>query len=166
MLTPGSVTAVLTSTGRQAFLDWTLGSSSNTAPPLVWLGLCLSIPGDNDRGDTIAEIPELWDDPSTPDGELTTTGYARASYLFGAMPTDGKGQAWMSMDNGGYCNTREIVFPEADGSWPNVNGWAMLDAAAGGTLLAYGPTNLTVESGDQVVIPEGSLVLATLPLVV
>ena len=166
MLTPGSVTAVLTSAGRQSFLDWTLGASSTTAPPLVWFALCLSIPGDNDTGDTIAEIPELWDDPSTPDGELTTTGYGRASYAFGAMPVDADGPAWLGLDNGGYVNTGEVQFPVADGDWPPVAGWAMLDAAAGGTLLAYGPTNLTIEADDQVVIPEGSLVLAMMPLVV
>lgn len=156
------VTASLTVAGRQALLDWTLGTSSVTAPGMVWVALCTAIPADDDDDGTLPEIPLSY----TNGTNIISTGYARASYPFADAEEVDDVPAWTSRGYGVYANTRTVEFDPAAGDWPQVRGWALTDAPTGGAILAYGAVDLTVESGDVVEIPPGALSLISAALVI
>ena len=62
-------------------------------------------------------------------------------------------------------NTSEIVFPVVEDiePWPTIRHWGLLDAPESGNLLWAGSFEnpIELETGDQLVLPVGSIVLRT-----
>jgi hypothetical protein len=81
--------------------------------------------------------------------ELAGAGYARIQATFG------------SATNGSISNAQNITFPQATANWGNVVAVGLVDAVTGGNLLWYGNLDVAklISSGDQFVIPTGSLVV-------
>lgn len=57
---------------------------------------------------------------------------------------------WNDATDGHIDNANDITFPQASGDWGTITHFALIDAASGGNMLAYGAlsTSKTIGSGD------------------
>jgi hypothetical protein len=69
------------------------------------------------------------------------------------------GADWTSASAGQVCNMAPLAFPEATGAWGTITHFALVDAGAGGHLLAFGPLNPAqpLEAGDILRFDQGRL---------
>jgi hypothetical protein len=104
------------------------------APPAIHVALSATDPGESGSG-----LDE-------PDGN----GYARAS----TTAAD-----WNAANGGVLDNVVAIVFNTATNGWGTMTHFALLDAATGGNMLAYGMLTYakTVDGGDTVQFAPGDL---------
>ncbi|MBI5578129.1 MAG: hypothetical protein HY895_03170 [Deltaproteobacteria bacterium] len=91
-------------------LDHILGVGAYTPPATVYLALSTADP--TDAGSGLAE----------PSGN----GYARTAIAFGAASARA------------IANSAVVTFPQASGAWGTITHWALMHAAAGGSMLAHG----------------------------
>lgn len=97
--------------------------------------------------------------------ELSGSGYARVSVtssLANWAGTQSSGSTTASSGTGGATsNNAAITFPEPTSSWGQVQAFGVFDAATGGNLLFHGSLtiNKTINEGDTVTFPAGSLVV-------
>lgn len=66
---------------------------------------------------------------------------------------------WNDAVSGLIDNYTELTFPQATGNWGTITHFALMDAASGGNMLAYGAlsTSKTVTNGDTVKFAAGDL---------
>lgn len=66
-----------------------------------------------------------------------------------------------SASNGSVSNAQDMEFPVAKADWGTITYTAVMDAATGGHVLAYGPllNPRTIYNGDSVKVPAGALVI-------
>ncbi|HKH28098.1 MAG TPA: hypothetical protein VKA61_07150 [Sphingomicrobium sp.] len=128
---------ILTRYASKALLDHVLNISAFTLPGTVYLALFTADP--------------------TPDGltgdEPSGNGYARVALTANMAPT--------SLGTGQAINGALMQFPVATGPWGAVSYFGIMDAASGGNMLIYNSLSspITVTTGDQLPVSEGSLVL-------
>ncbi len=97
--------------------------------------------------------------------ELSGSGYARVSVsssLANWAGTQSTGSTTASSGTGGATsNNTAITFPEPTSGWGQVQAFGVFDAATGGNLLFHGSLtiNKTINEGDTVTFPAGSLVV-------
>ena len=97
--------------------------------------------------------------------ELSGSGYARVSVtssLANWAGTQSSGSTAASSGTGGATsNNAAITFPEPTSGWGQVQAFGVFDAATGGNLLFHGSLtiNKTINEGDTVTFPAGSLVV-------
>ncbi len=97
--------------------------------------------------------------------ELSGSGYARVSVtssLANWSGTQSTGSTTASSGTGGATsNNAAITFPEPTSGWGQVQAFGVFDAATGGNLLFHGSLtiNKTINQGDTVTFPAGSLVV-------
>ena len=97
--------------------------------------------------------------------ELSGSGYARVSVtssLANWAGTQSSGSTTASSGTGGATsNNAAITFPEPTSGWGQVQAFGVFDAATGGNLLFHGSLtiNKTINEGDTVTFPAGSLVV-------
>ena len=97
--------------------------------------------------------------------ELSGSGYARVSVtssLANWAGTQSTGSTTASSGTGGETsNNIDITFPEPTSSWGQVQAFGVFDASTGGNLLFHGSLtiNKTINEGDTVTFPAGSLVV-------
>jgi len=108
-------------------LDHYFGQTASGSPASVYFAL--STTTITDAGGNLTE----------PSGN----GYARKSM------TNNK-TTWGTASAGSVSNAAQIDFAQASGSWGTVVDFAVMDAASGGNMLAYGTlsTSKTIDSGD------------------
>lgn len=91
----------------------------------------------------------------TPDSELTGGGYQRAYY--------GGGEAWWRLSARSIVNSQEIRFPEAvvGQAWQPVRALALWSSIGDRPVwsVRFDSGSVTVNGGDQLVIPAGGVVL-------
>jgi len=114
-------------------LDHVFGKSTYT-PPTIYVALSTADPTDDGSG------------LSEPSG----SGYAREQ----TSVSD-----WDTAFGGALDNTNDITFSEATGSWGTITHFALIDAASGGNVLAYGALSQsrTIGSGDTAKFAAGDL---------
>lgn len=97
--------------------------------------------------------------------ELSGSGYARVSVtssLSNWAGTQSSGSTTASSGTGGATsNNTAITFPEPTASWGQVQAFGVFDASTAGNLLFHGSLtiNKTINQGDTVTFPAGSLVV-------
>lgn len=109
--------------------------------PTVYVALYTTTPGDATSAANTGEV------------STSSTGYARQ-----AVP----GSSWGSASGGQIQNSAVISFPQATGSWGQVNGVALVDGASGGSnIIWYGAltTPKTVTNGDTFQFQANALTL-------
>lgn len=86
--------------------------------------------------------------PSASGGGTEVTGYTRLSVPFGTITS------------GSMSNTSELLFSNLPTA--NISHFAIMSAATGGTMKAYGPLSATaaVVSGDQIRIPASGVTIS------
>lgn len=97
--------------------------------------------------------------------ELSGNGYARVSVtssLANWAGSQSTGSTAASSGTGGATsNNVDITFPEPTSSWGQVQAFGVHDASTGGNILFHGSLtiNKTINEGDTVTFPAGSLVV-------
>lgn len=114
-------------------LDHTLRNTAYAPPATVYAALFTVSPTDAGGGT-----------------EVVGGGYARKAVTFGAAAA------------GQSSNTVIVDFGTASANWGTVVAVAIIDAAAAGNMLYWGPltTNRTVNAGDAATFPVGNLAVA------
>lgn len=114
-------------------LDHIFGKGIYT-PPTIYVALSTADPGDDGAG------------LSEPSGN----GYTRKSTI---------ASDWNTATGGTLDNANVITFAEASGNWGTISHFALMDAAAGGNLLAHGALSASksIGSGNTTTFEAGDL---------
>lgn len=112
-------------------LTWTFTTSAVTRPTAWHLALFTVAPGETGGGTEIS---------------TTSTGYARQAVTF-------------TVSGDTASNSANIEWSAATSSWGTITHVAVMDAATGGTIIAYAAltTSRTIGAGDVFRIPAGDL---------
>lgn len=117
----------LSDTFETRTLQWLLTAAAVTRPTAWYIGLFTSNPGETGAGT-----------------EVSGGSYAREAATFTV--------------SGNLATTASVVeFPTATASWGTITHGAVLDAASGGNMIAYGAltTAKAIDTGDILRIPAG-----------
>lgn len=117
----------LSDTFETRTLQWLLTADAVTRPTAWYIGLFTSNPGETGAGT-----------------EVSGGSYAREAATFTV--------------SGNLATTASVVeFPTATASWGTITHGAVLDAASGGNMIAYGAltTAKAIATGDILRIPAG-----------
>lgn len=122
---------------ENAILDHQLGGPDYVRPGTVYIALYTTSPTDSGGG-----------------VEVVNSGYTR-------VPLTNNTTNFPPAVNGSKSNGVAITFPMPSGSWGVVRAFGIFDASTGGNLLRWGAlgTAKTIDAGDNVSFPAGSLVL-------
>jgi hypothetical protein len=121
---------------EKEILDHIFKVGAYTQPTNIFVALCKTTPDDDDTGTDIAGK-----EPSGGD-------YARVTC-----------NTWNVADAGATANTGAITFAEASADWGTVLGFAILDHAATGNMLAWGTltTSKAIDTGDTASFAAGDI---------
>lgn len=116
----------------------------------TWLALLTSAVDDSGASPTYTEV--------------SGNGYARADVDTSALVNVGYTFPTDPTESGGlfsYTNNKDIMFPEATGSWGTVTHFAIFTAQTGGNMIAYGQlsSSITPTANTIPVVRSGQLTI-------
>jgi len=116
-------------------LNWLKGTAFAAAPTNVYLGLYTAAPDDTGGGT-----------------EVSGNAYARQAVTFGAITNVSNGPDTMT-------SSGDVLFPVATpAGWGTVIAVGLFDAVSGGNPIMWATiTNITINAGQQVDFPIGSI---------
>jgi hypothetical protein len=138
--------AALTDYFENKLIDQIFRAQAFTFPGTLHIGLLTAAPSDSAAGT-----------------EVSGNSYARASVtgsLANWAGTQSTGSTTASSGTGGTTsNNNAITFATPSGTWGTVTHVGIYDASTSGNLLVYAAltTSKTINSGDTVTFPAGSL---------
>jgi hypothetical protein len=120
------------------FLNWLRGTAFPAPPATLYLGLFLVLPAADGTGGV----------------EVGTPGYTRVGVAFGVVARVGGADQVASL--------ADVFFPVALSTWGAIAGIGLFDAAAGGTLLYFAPTQVPVSVGvnEQLKLPAANVTVS------
>ena len=129
--------AVTASAGQyleNALLAWFRGTTFPAVPANLYIGLFTTPPVNG----VVAGSTEV---------TIGSNNYSRFSFV----PNTSNFGAPSGASPATSLNAANFVFPTPSGSWGNITGWAMFDAASAGNLICYGTfSTISPVNGDTV----------------
>ena len=135
--------SALSNYAEKALLDHLLGTATMTSPTNVYVGLFTA---SDSTGSTLENL-----EAGTLTNEISGNGYSRQVATFDAV----------TLGAGSTSNSGNLTFTASGGDWGEITTVAVLSAASGGNVLAYGNlvSNKSIADGDSFQISTGNLTI-------